>query len=315
MPLETSSWVRVNRHNLCPVCNKPDWCLVSPNGQTAICARVESNQPAGNKGAGWLHKLAENRQLLPSAVSEKHVKQLPISNKDRLNKVYAALLAELALSFIHNTGLLERGLTQEQLDRLGYKTLDTEGRLTAVNQLTKSGLKLGGVPGFWLDNSHVRLAGPSGIAIPVKDTRGHIVGVQIRCDNAGGGRYRWLSSRGFSLGCSPGTPVHVAGMASVNGEIWITEGPIKADIASLKLKKVVLAIPGVSNWSGVIPIIRELKPKRVVVAFDMDKLINPIVDHHKNELINRLFHMGKKVFEADWDSGYKGLDDILARGE
>ncbi len=44
-------WLRVTRQNRCPVCGKPDWCLVSPDGEAAICARIESEETVGNKGA------------------------------------------------------------------------------------------------------------------------------------------------------------------------------------------------------------------------------------------------------------------------
>jgi len=45
-------------------------------------------------------------------------------------------------------------------------------------------VKLAGVPGFYLEAGHWRLAGPAGITIPVRDTRGRIVGLLVRCDNA-----------------------------------------------------------------------------------------------------------------------------------
>jgi hypothetical protein len=40
---------------LCPICGKPDWCLVDLSGKLAICARVESKRFIGE--AGWLHKI------------------------------------------------------------------------------------------------------------------------------------------------------------------------------------------------------------------------------------------------------------------
>lgn len=52
-----SKWIRVNKRNRCPVCDKPDWCLKSEDSKTAICARIESDKLAGNKGAGWHHTL------------------------------------------------------------------------------------------------------------------------------------------------------------------------------------------------------------------------------------------------------------------
>jgi hypothetical protein len=52
-----SGWVRVSRRQPCPVCQKPDWCLLRSDGTAAICARVESDRRAGD--AGWLHLLVE----------------------------------------------------------------------------------------------------------------------------------------------------------------------------------------------------------------------------------------------------------------
>ncbi len=49
----------------CPVCGKPNWCLVAPDGTAAICQRVESGKRCGE--AGWLHRLAEPVQAPPRA--------------------------------------------------------------------------------------------------------------------------------------------------------------------------------------------------------------------------------------------------------
>ncbi len=47
----------VSASNPCPVCKKPDWCLVAPNGSAAICTRTESPKRCGD--AGWLHPLTD----------------------------------------------------------------------------------------------------------------------------------------------------------------------------------------------------------------------------------------------------------------
>lgn len=52
------TWRRVSRQRPCPVCGKPDWCLVAgPEGapEAAICPRVESDRRCGD--SGWLHVL------------------------------------------------------------------------------------------------------------------------------------------------------------------------------------------------------------------------------------------------------------------
>ena len=304
-----SKWARVNRGNRCPVCGKPDWCLISQDGKAAICARIESDKPAGNKGAGWIHTL-DNSMPLPPLNLRPDAKQTPKAVPDVLDKVYRALLQELSLSKTHRENLQRRGLTDAQIANLGYKTLPANGRRELANRL--QAVKLAGVPGFHLEAGLWQLAGPAGIAIPARDTRSRIVGLQVRCDHAEGGKYKWLSSKGFNAGCSPGAPVHVAGPVSTGGEMWITEGPIKADIAALKLGRVVLAVPGVGNWPGVITIIGELRPERVIIAFDMDKASNPAVKLHSDALMACLIRRGIRTFEADWDTHFKGIDDLLA---
>jgi hypothetical protein len=50
-------WRRVNREHPCPVCGKPDWCLVAPDETAVICPRTLSPKRCGD--AGWLHRLAD----------------------------------------------------------------------------------------------------------------------------------------------------------------------------------------------------------------------------------------------------------------
>lgn len=306
-----SNWVRVTKNNPCPICGKSDWCLTSEDGKSAICARTESDKPAGR--AGWLHKLDRSNPLSPPPKPRQPARGSEKAAEDILDKAYGAMLSELHLSETHCANLKHRGLIDGEIHTLGYKSLPVNGRRTVIQKLIAQGIRLTGIPGFWVESGEIRLSGPAGMLIPVKDIKSRIVGLQIRCDSAeSGSRYRWLSSRGFFAGCSPGAPVHVARKAaSSNSEIWITEGPIKADIAALKLGHVVLAVPGVGNWPGVIPIIRELAPSRVIIAFDMDKLSNAVVNLHTNALIAYLVMRRIRTFEADWDAKFKGLDDLL----
>ena len=58
---EKDKWVRASRRRHCPICDRPDWCIISPDGTAAICMRTESNKPIDCKGAGqgWLHRLSD----------------------------------------------------------------------------------------------------------------------------------------------------------------------------------------------------------------------------------------------------------------
>jgi hypothetical protein len=51
-------WQRVRKGKPCPICDKPDWCLIAADGSAAICARAESAKRCG--GAGWLHRLRDD---------------------------------------------------------------------------------------------------------------------------------------------------------------------------------------------------------------------------------------------------------------
>ena len=54
----STPWKRVSRSDPCPICGKPDWCVVAEDA--VICARIESLKRCGE--AGWLHWPHEVRQ-------------------------------------------------------------------------------------------------------------------------------------------------------------------------------------------------------------------------------------------------------------
>lgn len=54
-----NEWVNVADVKMkCPVCGRPDWCLLSICGKKIICPRVKSNVVMGS--AGYLHKVFDN---------------------------------------------------------------------------------------------------------------------------------------------------------------------------------------------------------------------------------------------------------------
>jgi hypothetical protein len=72
-------WPKVSRQRHCPICGRPDGCLISPDGTYCICARTEpgSIRLIGEAfRGGWLHKLAEPIAYVPPPKPEpKKVKQ------------------------------------------------------------------------------------------------------------------------------------------------------------------------------------------------------------------------------------------------
>ena len=79
MSLE-DDYQRVSRERPCPVCRKPDWCMVSRDNPAhpsrAICARVESRRRWGE--AGWLHELQRN-----APPSTRRIRQQPSRRRPR----------------------------------------------------------------------------------------------------------------------------------------------------------------------------------------------------------------------------------------
>lgn len=283
-----------------------------------ICARVSSDREAG--AAGWLHHLgngAPDNGRLSALQSAHHADELPRADAISVDAVYRALLGLLALSDAHYAQLLQRGLSKAAIKRHSYKTLPRDGRPGLVQQLVamvRAGdlPPLAGVPGFYMAEDarpYPNLSGPVGMVIPVK-VDGLIVGLQVRCDSATGGKYRWVSSAGKKYGTSSGAPVHVA-RGGDGGTVWITEGPLKANIAADILKVTVLGVAGVSSWRGAVELAKDLGATEVVVAYDMDKVTNPMVKHHSLKLGKALHDAGLKGMEAHWPLELKGLDDFL----
>ena len=56
---------RVRRNSPCPVCGKPDWCLVAPDKSAAICARIDQGSIKRCGDAGWLHILRTDSAKFP----------------------------------------------------------------------------------------------------------------------------------------------------------------------------------------------------------------------------------------------------------
>ena len=50
---------RVSKQNPCPVCGKPDWCLIAEDGSAAICQRITEGSVKKCGDAGYLHVLID----------------------------------------------------------------------------------------------------------------------------------------------------------------------------------------------------------------------------------------------------------------
>ena len=240
--------------------------------------------------------------------------ECPITDVDTRHETYTALLNKLSLASDHRDNLLARGLTEEAIQMLGYKTTPVVGTNALAKQLRSEGKYLPGVPGFFhtQNGSWSFVREDRGILIPVRDHQGRIQGLQIRRDNVSRRKFRWVSSVGKTDGTRAEGWTHLAG--PVQKTILLTEGPMKADVIHFLTGQTVLAVPGVNSLTQLrkaLSDVRELGADHIMTAFDMDFLTNPHVQNGYLDLTKLLSEMGFDYGTYLWDPQYKGLDDYV----
>ncbi len=230
------------------------------------------------------------------------VSHTAVGDAVRVDQGLRAWLRRLPLSAAHAAQLRARGFSAEALRR--YRTHRPGPAPDAV----------AGAPGFFQSPSGAWWAhGPAGLLVPVLGPDGRVVGAQIRVDQDGA-RYRWLSSGGLPSGVASGSPCHVA--RGQGDTLWITEGPLKADLARDRMGVTVLGLAGVSTWRKAWRLAVALQPRLVVIAFDQDPdpATGAVVRAQADALSQACRRSGLPVARASWKRGAKGLDDALRAG-
>jgi hypothetical protein len=273
----------------------------------------------GSGRVGYVHPLAPGAASYRQRGAEVPEPAVETAGVEARDAVYRDFLGRLALAPRHRDDLVRRGLSAERIAAGGYRSVpELTMPWTITGPLRNAGHLLEGIPGFFKSpgrngGSYWTCLKPAGYFIPVRDAAGRIQALQIRRDRAddGGGKYMMFSSSGRPRGANAHTPAHVARPFVLKDcRVWITEGPLKADVASDRLGAVVIGAIGVDGWPQVIPLLGELGIRSVVVAFDADEPGRKA----KAKVGGVLVAEGYSVAEASWDPGAKGLDDALAGG-
>lgn len=240
--------------------------------------------------------------------------ECPITDIEARHATYSALLSKLSLAPDHRDNLLGRGLTDREIEGLGYKTTPVAGSSAIAKQLRAEGLYLAGVPGFYRTETDAWtfVHEQRGILIPVRNPQGLIQGLQIRRDNVEKRKFRWVSSANKKDGCPAEGWTHFAGEAGPS--LILTEGPMKADVIHALTGLTVLAVPGVNTLSQLKLTLEELRATgltTIKTAFDMDFSCNQHVQNGFNSLMALLDEMDFQFGTYLWDPRYKGLDDYI----
>ncbi len=342
-----TSWSqhRVNRAHPCPICRKDHGlCALFPSRETpteVLCARVASDEWV-DKAEAWRHRLeplsgeTPTRTPLPAAPS-REIPAAPPEVRDRVYRRARELSEPLdgrrQLPLFTNA---KRGMKAAQVSARGYfpwptladryvdgRRRDNDGRwLLAARLVVEEGEAVYGVPGFGCRNKDGRpwCGGWGGIFLPAHDPLDRIVGGQVLTvapASKGAPKYATLPRAGHQLHCS--RPTGQESPLRDTGRVWLTEGLLKADIASDLLGEVVI---GAAGQTFPLETLREyleaLAPSEVVVALDYDapgSAARTKTDRSRRNLADQLVARGYRVTVAVWEhADGKGLDDLLLAG-
>ena len=272
-----------------------------------------------NLRAGYNPQIQYNPKKVIHIVPEE-----PIATIELRHTVYQDMLGLLNLSPSHLSNLQKRGLPDQFIVQAGYKSYPENVKLRwAICEKLSQKYNLSGIPGFYLNKASkwdITIY-PSGILIPVRDEEKRIQGMQIRylpfIKEKHKDKYRWLSSVGKEKGTGATTWIHfVIPEGKSIKKIWLTEGPLKADAASLFLNEPFAAVPGTSALGNVVKRLKSMGVDEVVLAFDADQLTNIYVKKAMDELEGDLKKNNLPFEPATWPTVMvdgkpepRGIDD------
>ena len=305
-------WSSCSQRRRCPICGGSSWCSVRADGALVACRRDGHGQQREDKHGEtfWLHRgdgqpLTE-RELPPECTANR-------ASVDTLDETYRALLAMLPLVENHRDALRRRGLDDAAIARGGYRTLSGGGR-TALGRALSERAVVEGVPGLYVAGTSWVVGGASGLLVPLRDLQGRIVALKIRRDDPNADpRYLYLSSTRHG-GPSAVHALHVpVGIAAPVQLLRITEGELKADVATELGGVPCVSVPGVGSWRLALEAARALRAQRVQVAFDSDWRTKPPVARAAQALVEALAQSSIAATLLRWDERLgKGLDDFFA---
>jgi hypothetical protein len=317
------TWIDACSKEPCIICGKGDWCSRSTDGAWAICRRLQRDDAIvkhdRNGSEFFLYRLGDQTPRKP-AVSLPDVPTARLADVSTRDRIYRALLSDLGLSAEHRADLEKRGLSGAHILAGDYASLPLQGRAKIAQRLVDAygQYDRAGVPGLYVASEGARrwwtLAGMPGLLIPVRDADGRIVALKIRADH-GDPRYSTFSSRKHG-GPGPGALCHVplhTGLAT--DVVRVTEGELKADVATALSEVLTLSVPGVGNWRLALPVLEALGTREVLVAFDADWRSNGHVARALSAAASELRRLRYIVWCEIWArASGKGIDDVLHKG-
>ena len=238
---------------------------------------------------------------------------LETADLDTLDKVYKDFIKLLKLDRSSYENLKSRGIDDDYIRIKGYKSIPAnyQERYEITNKLINMGHRLEGIAGFYKDEYNKwTFNGTQGYLVPIRDLNGRINSFQIRMNQKINKlRYTYFTSSKYSTGAKALAIPNVS-LGKNTDYIYITEGPLKGDIASFFSGDTFFSVPGVNAGIDIlIKYLKEVNPIKVIICYDMDMYEIPEVKNALVKLINKLNDVGIYSELKLWDKKYKGIDD------
>ncbi|MBQ4344072.1 MAG: DUF3854 domain-containing protein [Erysipelotrichaceae bacterium] len=286
-------------------------------------------------------------ELCDSAVpviKKVYTKEIETASPMVRSAVYMRMINAGELNQKHYDNLIERGLSSQSV----------KGRYASCSSIPSAEKVFKGIPKLFYNSTSDTVKGVPGVfgnvkydvatdnelfdeiefnlpnngfIIPIVSHEGERMRIsccQIRMDK-GDTRYIFLSSINKKNGVSVGdcNKIHYTrnfwqdGKMVIPKVVCMTEGPLKADVASELSGKYFIAIPGVNacgNLEEELVFLKNHGCEKIELYFDMDYKTNEYVEKAIKRIGKMVSGVGFKGEQMIWDPAYKGIDDwFLAR--
>ena len=271
------------------------------------------------------------------AIYRKWLELLPL-NEDHLAEIHSERRGWMDDEFIDHMGYKSYAEGNIQCNGINY-TLPEYAYLSAAHVMNMapdqyfSRFDHSDIPGFMLTrNNHLLSQREENcLLIPVRNRAGRISFLQQKYpklpENAtqqekdSFKKYGRYGSYG-ETGCSTSgiESIHYTGFdfarncISTPKNVCLTEGVLKADIASYLSGKPFIALVGVSVYSQLdneLSFLKSHGTENIFVCTDMDYMTNENVKRAMETIIEKIRKTGLRAVFCSWDPEEKGIDDVL----